>query len=240
MNGTAASSFSPLSQSLDLLHDTYNYNHWIYSLLRPYLGEHVLEVGSGIGNMTQFLLGCEEVVCLEPEEAYAHRLTRLADIHRNVRVVRACVASIPSIDVPEGNFDTVVCVNVLEHIQDDANAVDRMRIVTRKGGGILFYVPACPWAYGAMDKSMGHRRRYSARSLWSLLSNAGLRVVHSRFVNFVGLWGWWWVGRIRKETWIDPRKARMVDHIVPYLSAIERLVRPPVGQSLFVASVRDQ
>jgi SAM-dependent methyltransferase len=229
---------APLSHSLDLLQDTYNYNHWIYSLLRPYLGDCLLEVGSGIGNMTPFFLGCREIVGLEPETEYADRLAELAAIHLNFRVVQAGVEDIPSTPVPEGHFDTVVCINVLEHVPRHVEAVARMKAAVRPGGRILLYVPACPWAYGAMDQALGHLRRYSAASLRALLAEAGLTLVHSRYVNFVGLWGWWWAGRIRRESLIDPRKARLVDRMVPLLSAAERLIHPPVGQSLFMVAER--
>lgn len=230
----------PISHSLDLLHDTYNYNHWIYALLRPYVGDSVLEIGSGVGNITQFLLRCEEVVAVEPEAEYAARLADMAAVHLNVRVVQASVESLPSASVPADHFDTVLCINVLEHIQDDGAAIRRMSQAARPGGRVLIYVPACARAYGAMDEALGHRRRYTRRALHTLLSQAGLRPVFSRYVNFIGLWGWWWAGRVRHESLIDPRKARLVDRLVPFLSAAERLCPPPVGQSLVMVAERPQ
>ena len=229
-----------MTNSLDLLRDTYNYNHWIYSLLRPYLGNAVLEIGSGIGNMTQFLLSCDQLICLEPEQEYLQRLADLMRVHRNVRVVNSGIEAIPAVAVPEETCDTVLCLNVLEHIQDDLDAVRRMKSVLKAGGRLALYVPACRWAYGAMDKAMVHHRRYSRTMLRSLAARNDLRVTVCQYVNFVGLWGWWWAGRVRQEPLIDPQKARMMDRLVPYTSALERLMKPPLGQSLFAVMTRDR
>lgn len=237
---SAPASSHAVTNSLDLLRDTYNYNHWIYSLLRPHLGTVVLEIGSGIGNITQFLLSCDRLICVEPEKEYLKHLQDLMRVHGNVRVVNCGIESIPSVEVPEGTCDTVLCLNVLEHIQDDLDAVRRMTSVLKKGGRVVLYVPACSWAYGAMDKAMIHHRRYSRATLRSLAVQAELRMTVCRYVNFAGLLGWWWAGRVRKETLIDPLKARMMDRLVPFTSALERLVRPPLGQSLFAVMTRDR
>ena len=227
-----------VTNSLDLLHDTYNYNHWIYSLIRPHIGARVLEVGSGVGNMTQFLLSCDELICLEPEKDYLNHLLDMTRVHGNIRVVHSSMDGIPSTEVPEGTCDSVLCLNVLEHIEDDVDALGRMRGMLKEGGRIVLYVPACGWAYGAMDKAMMHYRRYSRTALRSLALRCDLRVTVCRYVNFIGLWGWWWAGRVRHESMIDPQKARMMDRLVPYTSAIERLIKPPLGQSLLAVMTR--
>ncbi len=228
-----------LAKSLDLLKDTYNYNHWIYSLLRPYLGTRILEIGSGPGNLTQFFLNSEVVRCLEPDEDYVRQLEQMAGVHRNLAVVRGSVEQMPGLGVEPGSFDTVLCVNVLEHIKDDADAVRRMQQMLRPGGRLLLYVPAGRWAYGKMDEAMGHCRRYARGDIARLARETGARIRICRYVNFIGLWGWWWAGRVRKETYIDPAKAVWVDRLVPYISAVERLLPPPVGQSLFAVLTPD-
>lgn len=224
---------NPLSHSLDLLSDTYNYNHWIYSLLRPYVGKKVLEIGSGVGNLSQFFLNCEELTCLEPESEYYTRLLSLGACHRNICVVQGSIGTIPDGDLRAQQYDTVVCVNVLEHIQDDTSALLGMRATLKDGGTLLLFVPAVQMAYGSLDKNLGHFRRYSKRSVRHLANQAGLSVTNLRYVNALGLLGWWWSGRIKGEQFIDPQKARVMDRLVPYISALERLIPIPVGQSLF-------
>lgn len=229
---------SSLEQSLDLLSVTYNYNHWIYSLVRPHVGRRVLEIGSGQGNITRFLLDRDEVTCLEPDPQLSAKLIELTSVHRNIRVVQAPVESIPSREIPPDGYDSVLCVNVLEHIADDVQCVGRMRQVLTSGGKLVLYVPACRFAFGALDVSLGHHRRYAAGELCRMLRGAGFAIAVRRHVNFIGLIGWWYASRVAKEQQIDIRKATMMDRMAPYLSAVEKIAPPPVGQSLLVVACK--
>ena len=218
-------SITALSDSLDLLSDTYNYNHWIYGLLRPFLGDSICEVGAGIGNLSRFFLNAEE--------KYSQALRKLSDVHLNMSV---CECGIEDYALKDQNLvDSVVCVNVLEHIENDTAMLEKFASMLNPGGVILLYVPACSWAYGEIDKALGHYRRYSKHGLKELGHRCGLDVVSSRYVNFIGAFGWWWCSRARKQTDIKRDNVKLVDRFVPYLSAAEKLVKPVVGQSLFMA-----
>lgn len=222
--------------SLDLLRDTYNYNHWIYSLIRPYLGDTLIEVGSGQGNITRFLLCHKEVVCLEPNKEYKRRLDSLAAVHLNLRVIEAGDEALDGKWALDNHFDTVVCLNVLEHIEDDLQAMKRFRGILGNGGRILLYVPACPWAFGEIDRNLGHYRRYSKRGLVEMAGTAGFSVIKCHAVNFLGAFGWWWASRVKRETHIDRKKAAMVDRVVPIISAVEKIARPLIGQSILLVA----
>ena len=225
---------SELDNSLDYLKDTYNYNHWIYSMLRPWLGEKVLEVGSGTGNISRFLLDRNVLVCVEPCGDYLPGLHKLAEVHSNINVVAGDDGALDSIIERADLYDSVVCLNVLEHIEDHKKAVERFERILKSGGRLLLYVPACSWAFGKIDRKLGHFRRYNRKHLLKLVADSGFHIKKCRYVNFVGVWGWWWSSRILGEPGIKKNKAHFVDRLVPYISAIERLVPPPVGQSLFV------
>ncbi len=218
-----------LSHSLDLLADTYNYNHWVYSLCRPWLGKVVMEVGAGTGNLTQFLLGAEKVVCVEPEQEYRDRLAALVRVHLNTTFYPLPLQGLPK---EEAGYDSVLCVNVLEHIEDDQHALAEMAERLRPGGHVVLYVPAVSWAYGEMDRHLGHYRRYSRTMMRRLSAQCDLPLVRMKYVNVLGLFGWWWCGRVRREALIDPAKARFMDRLVPFVSAVEKILPTPVGQSL--------
>lgn len=222
-----------LSHSLDLLKDTYNYNHWIYSLLRRYHGGDVCEVGAGTGNLTQFFLNASRVLCVEPEEEYCAVLRKLAAVHLNLEVFKGGLAECARIPSVGGAFDTVVCVNVLEHIKDDGEAVDLMKSLLKADGRLLLYVPAAPWAYGQLDRQLGHYRRYSRKMIRSLSIKCGIKLEHCIYVNFPGAFGWFLHSRIMGRTMIAPENARAVDRLVPFISAVERLLPPITGQSIF-------
>ncbi len=222
-----------LSHSLDLLKDTYNYNHWIYSLLREHLGGAVCEVGAGTGNLTQFFLNSERVLCIEPEAEYCEALRKLASIHLNLEVQREGLEDCVRAGNRAAAFDSVVCVNVLEHIEDDAQALGQMKSLLRDGGRVLLYVPAGPWAFGHLDRQLGHHRRYSRGMVRQLAGACGLELERCIYVNFAGVFGWFLHSRILKREVVSPQSARFVDRLVPYLSAMERLLPPLTGQSLF-------
>lgn len=170
---------------------------------------------------------------------YIKLLSVLADKHLNIQLVKSSLEEFSIEELLSGEVDTVICINVLEHLEDDMIALRKMLRFLRPEGRLILYVPACRWAFGTMDAAMGHHRRYSHRAIHKLARKAGGSVCASRLVNFIGLMGWWWVGHILKETHIDVWKARFMDRLVAFLSAVERLVKPPIGQSFFAVLQQD-
>lgn len=220
--------------SLEHLSELYAYNHWIFSQIRGHLAGSICEVGGGIGNITQFLLNYPRVVSLEPApQAFEFARKRFRD-HLNVTVVQAFLEECPVSGMGPQSFDTVICLNVLEHIEDDVGALRKMGELCRADGKVVVLVPAMMALFGEMDRSFGHYRRYSRRSLGQAFRAAGFRVIHSRYFNMAGAFGWWWRGRIAKADQLDSNSCRTFDRLVPYLDAVERLIRPPFGQSLVV------
>ncbi len=224
-----------LTHSLDLLSDTYHYNHWIFSLLRPFLGDSICEIGAGTGNLSRFMLNSTKLVCIEPEPEYASDLRALSSVHLNMSLFAGSLEDYASHEPRTELVDSIVCVNVLEHIKEDAAALRMMGTLVKPNGVILIFVPACPWAFGALDLALGHYRRYTRKSLVAVVRESQLQVVRSQYVNFIGAFAWWWYSRVRGNVKIDAKGARLFDRFVPYVSAVERLVPTSVGQSLFVA-----
>ncbi len=220
-----------VSHSLGVLATIYHYNHWIFDTIREYLGKSVVEVGAGIGNITQFLLNLDKVVCLEPFVPYRDYLAGRFAAHANVSVFAEKIQDCPNSDVPAGEFDSVVCLNVLEHIDDDVDALARMKQLLSPGGRVIVLVPALQCIYGEMDRAMGHLRRYSLGSLKKTFAKAGLKVRHARYMNFLGVAAWWWRGKIRRKSTIPVSATRKFDRLVPVLSAVERLLPMFIGQS---------
>jgi 2-polyprenyl-3-methyl-5-hydroxy-6-metoxy-1,4-benzoquinol methylase len=222
--------------SLELLSELYNYNHWIFNKVRPFIRGRVCEIGCGTGNITQFLLNCDQVVGLEPQvDSYREVEARFRP-HANVRFANCCLEDVPSESVPSRAFDTVVCLNVLEHIEDDADSLRRMRSLCGRRGRVVLLVPAHMSIYGELDRSFGHHRRYNRRSLAGACTRAGLEPVHSFYMNSIGYLGWWWYACIRKRQQLPLEGSRVFNRIVPFLDALERVLRLPFGQSLVMVS----
>ena len=221
-----------VSHSLAVLATVYHYNHWIFSRIRDFLGSSVLEVGAGTGNISQFLLNCEAVCCLEPFAPYREFLSARFAKHLNVRVLPHGIEECPNEDIKCGAFDSVVCLNVLEHLEDDAGALAVFKRVLRPGGNAIVLAPALPWLFGAMDESMGHLRRYTRRTLRRAFIEAGLTPLSVRYMNFAGALAWWWRGRVQKKTTVPEKATRVFDRMVPFLAAIEQIAPLPFGQSV--------
>jgi SAM-dependent methyltransferase len=227
-----------VSHSLAILSTVYHYNHWIFDSIREFLGSDVAEIGAGVGNITQFLLNSGRLTCLEPFAPYHDYLLQRFSKHLNVSVFSHPIEQVPNAQVPADSFDSVICLNVLEHIADDVGALKNMRSLLRPGGNVIVLVPALPWIFGEMDKAMGHLRRYTLGSLKKAFRDAGLTPTYGRYFNLLGVGGWWWNGRVRKRPTIPASATRAFNRMVPVLSAIERIIPPLIGQSVLVVGKR--
>jgi SAM-dependent methyltransferase len=213
------------------------YFRWQYELVRPHLGRRVLEVGCGLGNFTRLLADRELVVGIDVEPTCVQNLLNRLPHQQNL-VVR-------HLDVSDPDFrslktycpDSIVCLNVLEHIEDDRFALANLHAVLPSGGSVILIVPAFEALYGPVDANLGHYRRYSKRGLHRLLESLGFRLECARFMNFLGFFGWWFNARVLKKTEQSEGQIRIFDSlVVPAQSRIEGLLEPPCGQSIFVVA----
>jgi hypothetical protein len=130
--------------------------------------------------------------------------------------------------------DSIVCLNVLEHVSDDRLALKHMHEALAARGRAVFLLPAFKWLYGRIDRNLGHFRRYSKRTWKSLAESAGFRVKQIRYFNSLGFLGWWLNARIlRQEAQSESQIAVFDRMIVPLFSRLERWIEPPFGQSIF-------
>lgn len=208
-----------------------NYCEWIYQQIAPYVGQRVLDVGCAIGNITQFYSDRELIVGLDvvPEELEVAR-ERFAD--KNFEAHLLDVSSPALLDLKEKNFDTAVCLNVLEHVEDDIGALRNMRDVLAPGGHICLLVPVNKWLYGPMDSIDHHFRRYTRVEMNAKVAEAGLEVVEQHFFNMLGIAAWFFQNRVMQKSMAAPTQYSLYDALVPVLSRIERLLPPPNGLSL--------
>lgn len=166
-----------------------NYNDWTFSLFAPYVRGRVFEVGCGVGTFTRRLVaapGVMSVVSIDVvPAAVAHCRAAIADPRLEVRTadVRAVT----------GEFDLVLCMNVLEHIEDDGAALRHMVERLAPGGTLFLLVPAHPWLYSSFDRESGHYRRYNKRGMNALMARAGVAPAACRsfYFNSIGAAGYW-------------------------------------------------
>jgi hypothetical protein len=130
--------------------------------------------------------------------------------------------------------DSCVCLNVLEHVGDDAKALRGMASIVAAGGVIVLLVPAFPALYGPIDRNLGHYRRYTRDSIARLAAAVGLCVKKAHYMNWAGFLGWWVNSRVVKRQAQSEKQIETFDRLVPALSWMEGIAHPPFGQSLFV------
>jgi len=206
------------------------YNRWMFERLRRWIGRSVLEIGSGIGNLSAFLVDRDRLVLTDTREEYLSRLRQRFAGRPNVSVARLYL---PDEDraVAGQRFDTVICLNVLEHVDDDISALHAIRRLLGPGGRLVLLVPALQALYGTIDRALGHHRRYNRDGLADLLRATGYTLAHIEYFNLAGIPGWWWAGRVLRRETIPGGSLKLYDALVP-LFRLERFIPWRVGQSL--------
>lgn len=211
-----------------------NYNAWLGRKFRPYLGKRVLEIGAGIGTITQQIQeGRELLIALEMDPFYVDRLQNLFRDKPHVRPYLSGVERADWERLATENLDSVILSNVLEHIEDDAEAIRNFRLVLKPGGKIVIFVPALQSLYGSMDEAVGHFRRYDKTRLHRVLSENGFAVETLDWMNLVGIPGWLMNSVIMKRRTMPPLQLRMFDLVAPAIAAVESKVKLPIGLGLF-------
>jgi SAM-dependent methyltransferase len=211
-----------------------NYFVWQKHLVVPEVGRRVVEVGCGIGNFTRFLLDREAIYAIDFDPSCVAQLQARYPHQPNLHV-QVTEPGHPSFaELSRFQPDSCVCLNVLEHIEDDLGAIRAMADVLIPGGVIVLWVPAFPSLYGPIDRHLHHFRRYTRRSMLQVATAAGLRVRTLHYLNCVGFFGWWANAHIFKREEQSPFQIDAFDnYVVPWLSRVEQHIHPPFGQSLF-------
>jgi glycosyltransferase involved in cell wall biosynthesis len=207
------------------------YNGWIWERVAPYVGQRVLEVEAGSGAMTRFLYGRELIVTTDKETPYIDRLRNAFRRRPGMIVERLDLDTDLGADLVRYAFDTVVCINVLEHKTDDVAALRRAHQLLVPGGRVIVFVPAGPELFGTLDRGVGHQRRYRKEELIDKLQQAGFAVEDAGYQNQLAKIAWWLNSKVLNRTALPSAQSRFFDRIVPLLRAFEG-TNPSSGLSL--------
>jgi SAM-dependent methyltransferase len=211
------------------------YTAWQLEPFRSRLGRRILEIGCGVGGVIDLLGPRELVYGLDSEpEVLAHAAQRFRDRPE----CRFACLDFGSIDLEalaglkSLGFDTVICINVLEHIRDDIGALQKMAEVLEPGGVLALLVPAHLGLYGPYDRLDGHFRRYNKAYLRTILGHTPLVVEWMSYFNAVGGLGWWVQYRLLKRTIHGAGQFGLMNRLIPVLRRVEAVLPPPFGLSL--------
>ena len=209
----------------------FRYNTWLWEQIAPFTAQRILEVGSGIGTMTRYFLGREFVLATDIEPQYLERLRIKFGRFSHVKVQPLNLNQPLPESLPSYQLDTVVCLNVLEHIEDDRGALSQFFHLLPSGGRVVLLVPALKGIYGAIDRAIGHYRRYEKKEITGKLMEAGFAVEEARFINMIGVPGWYVNSCLLKRKELPGLQARLSNKLVPLLQ-LEKQLTPPWGMSL--------
>lgn len=215
----AARGFATMSSSIE---SADNYVAWMLGKFRPFFGNRLLEIGTGWGNFRRHIPPVELFVSVDLDEKIAQQ-ARERDPTGTYVVADAGAEDFVD-RCASWKCDTVLCVNVLEHIENDAVAVGNMLDVLQPGGHLLLLVPALPSHYSHMDRLAGHYRRYTKRTLTRCYSDHPCEIVYFKYFNPIGAAGWW-VNKFFPTNDLDhPRINRQIELFDKYLVPVSRLL----------------
>jgi 2-polyprenyl-3-methyl-5-hydroxy-6-metoxy-1,4-benzoquinol methylase len=205
----------PGPEILEAFTNAPRFNRWMADTIRPFLGERVLEIGAGIGNLSRHLAPRRKLYVASDidVEHLARMRTRLQ--HRPNLEIRLCnLAKAEDFESLAGKLDTVVCLNVVEHVEDDLAALENLHTALRDRGRAIVLVPHGQGIYGTLDEALGHYRRYSHEELQQKMERAGFRVERILEFNRISRPGWWVTGRVLKRRTISPLSLWLFDRLV--------------------------
>jgi SAM-dependent methyltransferase len=215
----------------------------VVSLFSEYLGSRVLEVGGGLGQISDVLIDDDiDLVTLEPDAHLFGKLKEKYDQLSNPEVQNLTVEGLLVEGKLAADFDSAIYVNVLEHIADDNSELINVGKLLRTGGNVVIFSPALPILYGTMDGLSGHFRRYTKSELIDLVRDSGFEVIHVEYFDFVGIFPYFFMYRFLKVRTIGSGGMFVYDNIIlPISTVLGRLTRGRlIGKNLLIVGSKIQ
>lgn len=206
---------------------------WQLEQFEPYLGDFILDVGCGLGNFTEILLDKKRYVGIDSDRKMIEEMRAQYAGRKNVEFIRVDVTNQDEmLAFKNKEPDSILCVNVLEHIEEDVVVLNNMWALLPPNGHLCLLVPAFQFLYGTLDSLDGHFRRYNKRLLSDKLKDLPGRMVRQYYFNMIGSLGWFLKGKILREKNQSDANYQVMNLLIPIFSKIERVFRPPFGMSL--------
>jgi len=215
------------SQILARLSRAPRFNAWMADTIRPYCGSQVLEIGSGVGNLTQKLIPRRKYVVSDINPLYMQTLARLRIDRPYLDAAYCDVTDLATFPTDQGPFDTVICLNVIEHVEDDRASLNNIHSVLKQGGRAIVLVPQGQWNFGTLDEVLGHKRRYSQEALRRLAADCGFKVVELLEFNRFGSAAWFLNGKLLRRRTFGLGQVLALNVLTPLLRRIDRLLPLP-------------
>ena len=226
-----------VGKDLEAMSFAINYHKWILDELKPFTGQHVVEVGAGTGSFSELLLELkpQSLALVEPSEMFFSLEKNIANRtgETDLSLLNTVFTDAAGTNAAKQRPDTVIYVNVLEHIEDDEHELKTVFDTLADGGHCLIFVPALMSLYGEFDRKVGHFRRYSKKELEQKCRAAGFSIVRSFFFDIAGVLPWYVKYRMLNSDSLGSQAVTAYDNlVVPIMRRIEPVIGVPIGKNL--------
>ena len=219
------------------------FNRWMYETIRPRLQGSILEIGSGIGNISDFVVRDGYTVSLSDyDEPYVDILSqkykRCPNVQDVFRIDLEATNFFSAHHALEKKYDTIFLLNVIEHIRDHQKAILNCAYMLKPQGRLIVLAPAYPYLFSRLDQELGHHRRYTKNTMTNLLRQQGLTIVHRQYFNLLGLAGWFFWGKIAGRSQLTGSTFNLFNQLVPLARLLDKLAGKRAGLSVIVTGVK--
>ncbi len=224
-----------VGKDLEAMSFAINYHKWILDEFRPFLGRDIVEVGAGTGDFSTLLLGeqPDSLTLVEPSDMFEQLSAKIASDTISIQLHKNIFADVCEEIAMRQRPDSIIYINVLEHIEDDAHELSLIFDCLKPGGKALIFVPALPSLYGEFDRQIGHFRRYRKKELIARAKAAGFEIRVAKYFDIWGIVPWFIKYKILRSDSLESGLIKLYDSIVvPIESVLEKIVTPPIGKNL--------
>src|SRR3989338_578250 len=218
------------------------YGRWIFSILKPFIKLNVLEIGAGLGNYTGHYPDGGRIILSDVDKRFVSLMKKKYAGRSDIKVMALDITK-PDNGTEEAlkseKINTVIAVNVFEHIKDDLQALKNCYRLLPPGSRLLIFVPALPSIFGSIDEAFGHYRRYTKKELTDKIRLSGFKVISVRYFNIIGIIWWFVMGKVVKAKNLPLSTGLFLKIVVPVIERMEKLASPPVGQSLIAVAEKE-
>jgi SAM-dependent methyltransferase len=217
------------------------YIQWQLEQFMPYIGRQIADVGCGLGNFTESLLDRDLYLGIDLDAELLAELARNYGANPQVKAIRLDLTSpeFPN-TLRNHGIDTVLCVNVIEHVEQDRVAIRHLAESVPIGGHVCLLVPALPFLYGTLDELDGHYRRYTKGTLIDRVRTLPVEVVKVYYFNLLGVPAWFIKGRVLKQKTHTDDNYKIMNALLPIVRPLEKFCRPPLGMSVIAILKRKE
>ncbi len=229
-------------EALNRMRTLGDYYRWTYSLLAPYIGTRTIEVGCGIGNFTELLHRTSEyVLAIDISPQNLEVVRRRFGESSKIELAALDLESAEINDLRRRDIDTIVCLDILEHLEDDCRLLRLLAGIVEHDAKLLVKVPACPWLFGSVDIASHHYRRYTPQMIRERVLQSGWTPILTQYMNIFGVFPYWLKSvvlrrKVNFSNTFSDRQLNLLQAALPSLQRLDRLIGPPIGQSVILVA----